>query len=169
MFIGAALAAVAGTLVGMQNIFNSKVDRQVGPWTTTTLVLGLGFLASLMMGLIFERGGMFKGGEMEPWFWFSGLIGVGVVTCLTQGIRLLGPTYAVSILLSSQIVVALILDSFGWMGLVQVAFTPKQAIGVLVIVAGIAVFKLGGRQQTDSGKQSASEAAEATPVRAVGE
>ncbi|SDC26986.1 transporter family-2 protein [Paenibacillus sp. UNCCL117] len=144
MVTGLLLALLAGSLVGLQNIFNSKVNERAGTWATTTLVLGLGFLASLTIGFLFEGKGLFAWQPMQTWYWFSGLIGVGVVVCMVQGTRRLGPTYAVSIVLTSQLAFALLWDSLGWLGLTQVPFTFKQLIGVLVIVAGILLFKLGG-------------------------
>ncbi|MBG9803480.1 DMT family transporter [Brevibacillus laterosporus] len=143
MILGIVLALIAGSLVGLQNIFNGKVNEHVGSWTTTTLVLGMGFVASLTMGFIFEGKHIFTLQNMKTWYWFSGLIGVGVVICLVQGIRLLGPTYAVSIVVTSQLGFALLWDSLGWFGLDKVPFTFRQLIGVLVIVCGVFLFKLG--------------------------
>jgi bacterial/archaeal transporter family-2 protein len=73
-----------------------------------------------------------------------------VVICLVQGIRRLGPKYAVSIVLTSQLGFALLWDSLGWLGLDKVPFTFKQLIGVLVIVGGIIVFKLARGGDFDS-------------------
>ncbi|MEI5907006.1 DMT family transporter [Bacillus spongiae] len=147
MMIGILFAIVAGSFVSLQNIFNSKVNEKVGSWSTTTFVLGLGFLASLTMGVLFEGKRFFLLQNMEPWYWLSGLIGVGVVSCLVQGIRLLGPTYAISIVLISQLVFALLLDSMGWLGLERIPLTPSQLIGALFIVCGIMVFKLVGKKE----------------------
>ncbi|MBA4531580.1 DMT family transporter [Brevibacillus halotolerans] len=143
MILGIVLALIAGSLVGLQNIFNGKVNEHVGSWTTTTLVLGMGFVASLTMGFIFEGKHIFTLQNMKTWYWFSGLIGVGVVICLVQGMRLLGPTYAISIVVTSQLGFALLWDSLGWFGLDKVPFTFRQLIGVLVIVCGVILFKLG--------------------------
>ena len=147
MILGIVFAIIAGSLVSMQNIFNSKVNEHEGTWTTTSLVLGLGFLSSLIIGLIFEGKYLFILENMKPWYWGAGIIGVGVVTCVVQGIRHLGPTYAISIVLTSQLGFALLLDSLGWLGLDKVPFTSKQLIGVLVIVGGIIVFKIGGKSE----------------------
>ncbi|MDN4068745.1 DMT family transporter [Paenibacillus vini] len=147
MLIGIFWALLAGALVGLQNIFNSKVNERANSWETTALVLGLGFLASLVIGLIVEGKNLFAVQHMELWFWFSGIIGVGVVVCMVNGIKLLGPTYAISIAMTSQLVFALLWDSLGWFGLEQVPFTFKQLIGVIVIVSGIFVFKFGGLLQ----------------------
>ncbi|WP_438492757.1 DMT family transporter [Paenibacillus sp. IHBB 3054] len=147
MILGLLLAMFAGALVSLQNIFNSKVNEHTGSWSTTTLVLGMGFIASLVMGLIVEGKNMFTLQHMQPWYWISGMIGVGVVICLVQATRLLGATYAISIVLTSQLGFALLWDSLGWLGLAKVPFTLNQFIGVVVIVGGILVFKLGGGRE----------------------
>lgn len=142
MIIGIGLAIAAGALVSLQTIFNSKVNEQTGSWSTTTLVLGMGFIASLLMGLLLEGTGMFQLRHMEAWYWISGAIGVGVVICLVQSIKRLGPTYGISIVLISQLGSALLFDSLGWLGLDKVEFSTTKLLGVIVIVAGILVFKL---------------------------
>ncbi|QOV09695.1 DMT family transporter [Viridibacillus arvi] len=152
MVVGLILALVAGSLVGLQNVFNSKVNEHTGSWASTTLVLGMGFLASLTMGLIIEGVNLFNIQNMQLWYWFSGLIGVGVVTCILNGIKSLGPTYAISIVLTSQLSFALLWDSLGWFGLEQVPFTFQQLLGVLVIAGGIIVYKFGGRT-VETGEQ----------------
>ncbi|MHA6532060.1 DMT family transporter [Paenibacillus sp. BAC0078] len=157
MLIGLLLALIAGSLVSLQNIFNSKVNEHTGSWSTTTLVLGMGFIASLAMGLIMEGGDMFTLQHMQPWYWFSGMIGVGVVICLVQATKLLSPTYAISIVLTSQLGFALLWDSLGWLGLTKVPFTSKQLIGVLVIVGGILVFKLGGGREPQESSKPAKQ------------
>jgi transporter family-2 protein len=148
MMSGLLLAITAGSLVGLQNIFNSKVRERAGSWATTAFVLGMGFLASLTIGLLVEGRDLFTFDRMQPWYWFSGMIGVAVVSCLVQGIRLLGPTYAISIVLASQLGCALLWDSLGWLGLQKVPFTFQQLVGVLVIVGGMLIFKWGGQKRT---------------------
>ncbi|WP_274361255.1 DMT family transporter [Paenibacillus thermotolerans] len=145
MIQGLLLALIAGSLVSLQNIFNSKVSERAGNWATTVLVLGLGFLASFAIGLVLEGKQLFDLSNMQIWFWFSGLLGVGVVTCMIQGIRLLGPTFGISVALASQLVFALLWDSIGFMGLERIPFTFQQLVGVIVIICGIVLFKFGGQ------------------------
>ncbi|WP_310551182.1 DMT family transporter [Paenibacillus glufosinatiresistens] len=148
MITGILLAMLAGSLVSLQNVFNAQVGKHTGSWSTTALVLGLGFAASFAISLITEGGGTFTAlRHVQVWHLFSGIIGVGVVFCLMQGMKLLSPTFAISIVLISQLGFALLWDSMGWMGLSKVPFEPNQLIGVLVIAAGIVVFKIGGTEK----------------------
>jgi bacterial/archaeal transporter family-2 protein len=143
LIIGLIFAFIAGALVSVQNIFNSKVNQQIGNWSTTTLVLGLGFLASLLLGLLFEGIQLFQFRKVEFWYWFCGLFGVGVVTCLVQGIKLLGPTVAISIAMLAQLGMALIWDSLGLFGFEKIPLTLNQIVGVSIFACGILIFKLG--------------------------
>ncbi|KAB7668879.1 DMT family transporter [Bacillus sp. B1-b2] len=147
MITGLIVAFISGSLVGIQNIFNNRVNQKAGLWATTTLVLALGFVASFILGVITEGTALFHLENMHTGYWFSGIIGVGVVVCMTTGIKALGATYAVSISLSAQLIFALLFDSIGLLGLEKVPFSPKQLIGVVVIIGGILVFKMGGKQE----------------------
>lgn len=150
MLLGLSWAILAGSLVSLQNVFNSKVNEHVNPWSTTTLVLGLGFLASFLSGFAFEGMELFQLHNMKPWYWLSGLIGIGVVICVTQGVKLLGPTFAISIVMAAQLVFALAWDSTGLLGLEKVPFTFKQLASILIIIAGMIIFKIGGKRKTAS-------------------
>lgn len=147
MVIGMVLAVTGGMLVCVQNTFNANVKKRAGAWATTTLVLGLGFLASLLLGLFSEGMNLFRVDEMEAWYWFSGILGIGVVMSVTQGVERLGPSYAISIVMVSQILFALLWDTLGWFGLEAVPFTGKTVLGIVLIVGGVLVFQLSGNGQ----------------------
>ncbi|WP_214890453.1 DMT family transporter [Exiguobacterium sp. s142] len=146
MALGMMLAVMGGMLVCVQNTFNANVKQRVGAWATTTLVLALGFLASLLIGLMSEGSALFNLRDMETWYWFSGIIGVGVVMSVTQSVQQLGPSYAISIVMVSQILFALLWDTLGWFGLEAIPFTWKTALGIVLIVGGVLLFQLSGKK-----------------------
>ncbi len=159
MISGFFAALVAGSLVGVQNVFNSKVGEHANSWVTTAWVLGLGALASLLIGFFLEGASMFTLGTMQPWYWGSGILGIGVVIGLVQSIRRLGPTVAVSIVLASQLAFAVLWDAMGWLGVSQTPLSLKRLLGVLVIVGGVLVFKLGGERKPKAIPAAAPETA----------
>lgn len=142
MALGILLAILGGAFVCIQNTFNANVKKRVSVWTTTALVLFLGFAASFLAGLIFEGAGLFNF-QAEPWFWFSGIVGVGVVACVTSGVQMLGPSRAISLVMVSQIFFGLMWDTLGWFGLEKVPFTWQSLFGVLLISGGVLLFQLG--------------------------
>ncbi|REE88947.1 transporter family-2 protein [Paenibacillus taihuensis] len=148
MMVGVVLALMAGMLVSVQTLFNNKVNTAVHSHTTTALVLGMGFIASLGVGVIMEGADFFNWPAMPLWFWFSGLLGIGVVTCVVKGVRLLGPSTSTTMVMASQLVCALWWDSTGWFGLEQVPFSWQKAIGVTALIAGLLLFKFQTQAKT---------------------
>ncbi|SEN98924.1 DMT family transporter [Paenibacillus sp. OV219] len=154
MLIGIVLSLMAGMLVSVQTLFNNKVSYTVHTHTTTALVLGMGFIASLGMGLLLEGADFIQWPAMPVWFWFSGLLGIGVVTCVVNGVRLLGPSALTTMVMASQLLCALWWDSAGWFGLEQVPFSPQKAIGIIALIAGLLLFKRQRKEKVRIGESS---------------
>ena len=62
---------------------------------------------------------------------------------MTQGVQILGPSRAISLIMVSQIFFGLMWDTLGWFGLEKVAFTWQSLLGVLLISGGVLLFQLG--------------------------
>jgi transporter family-2 protein len=144
MEMGMLLALMAGALVSLQNIFNRRTNEHNGLWSTTTLVLGLGFVASAALGLLVHGSGFWTFGRTELWYPLCDLFGIGVVVCLVRAVRLAGPTVAVSVVMASQLTLALILDSVGAFGIAKVPLEANKVVGGLLLIAGVIVFQLRG-------------------------
>jgi bacterial/archaeal transporter family-2 protein len=143
--IGVILAVIAGILISLQNVFNARGREKTGPWATTTLVLGLGLVCSLPVFYGIEQRSLFDMGDVNPIFLFSGVFGVGIVFFLMRGVTLIGPAYAISIALISQIVIAFVINSGGWFGFEASALSWQKILGILLLIGGVLVYKLEKR------------------------
>ncbi|NQD66981.1 DMT family transporter [Bacillus haikouensis] len=143
--IGVVLAVIAGILISLQNVFNARVSEKTGPWATTTLVLGLGLVCSLPVFYGIEQRSLFDMGNVNPIFLFSGVFGVGIVFFLMRGVTLIGPAYAISIALISQIVIAFVINTGGWFGFEATALTWQKLAGISLLIGGVLVYKLEKR------------------------
>ncbi|RNA66966.1 DMT family transporter [Alteribacter keqinensis] len=141
MIFGIILAASAGAAISLQTVFNNKVNEKTGSWTTTALALGMGFVFALVATVMAGELNVYQLARIEPWYWFAGITGVGVVFCLVQAIKRLGPTFTISIVLTAQLSTALLSDSIGWFGLEQIPFSYTKLAGIFVILIGVLVFK----------------------------
>ncbi|REK76750.1 DMT family transporter [Paenibacillus paeoniae] len=158
MIVGIVMALAAGCLISVQTMFNNKVSAAVSSHTTTALVLGMGLIASFGIGWLMEGSSFFATGTMPLWYWFSGLLGIGVVTFVVNGVKQLGASYAISIVMASQLLCALWWDSMGWFGLKQVPLTPQKAVGAVLLIIGLVLYKVTGktRKQVNQGKPVAA-------------
>ncbi|KSU61827.1 hypothetical protein AS034_13425 [[Bacillus] enclensis] len=139
---GAGLAVIAGILISLQNVFNARVSEKTGPWATTTLVLGLGLVCSLPVFYGVEQRNLFEFGDVNPIYLFSGVFGVGIVFFLMRGVTLIGPAYAISIALISQIVIAFVINTGGWFGFEASSLSWQKLTGIALLIGGVLLYKL---------------------------
>jgi bacterial/archaeal transporter family-2 protein len=147
---GLILAVIAGILISLQNVFNARVSEKTGPWATTSLVLGLGLVCSLPVFYGVEQRSLFEVGNINPVFLFSGVFGVGIVFFLMRGVTLIGPAYAISIALISQIVIAFVINTGGWFGFEATPLSWQKLLGIALLIGGVLVYKLEKRTDEDN-------------------
>jgi transporter family-2 protein len=56
----------------------------------------------------------------------------------------LGAAYAIALMVCGQCLAAMIIDHYGLMGMEKSPSTLQRPLGVLLVVGGVAVFRLGG-------------------------
>lgn len=79
---------------------------------------------------------------MNKLYLLGGVFGALIVFSVMKGITLIGPAYSVSILLISQLLVALLIDSLGLFGVEKVPLGANKLLGIGIMIAGVLVFKL---------------------------
>ncbi|WP_079479271.1 DMT family transporter [Halobacillus salinus] len=142
---GITLAIVAGVFISMQNVFNTRISEKGGSWATTTIVLGIGLMVSIPVFFIMDDANLLDLGGINPIYLLGGVFGVGIVYGLMRGMQELGPAYAVSIVMVSQLAMASSVNTFGLFGFEEMDFTIQKGIGLGLLVAGVLIFKLGGK------------------------
>ncbi|PLR92560.1 DMT family transporter [Bacillus sp. T33-2] len=139
---GVLFSLLAGILISLQSIFNTRVSEKLGLWQTNTLVHGIGFMASFILFLIIRDGSISRISEVNKVYLLGGVFGAVIVYSVMRGIAGLGPAYSVSIMLVSQLIMALVIDSLGLFGTEKIMFTANKAVGIAVMIIGILIFKL---------------------------
>ncbi|PFR51362.1 DMT family transporter [Bacillus cereus] len=138
---GFSLAILAGILISLQSVFNTKVNENVGQWLTTACVLGIGLISSILFYLITENSISIKVYTTNYLFYVSGLFGIGLIICIMGAIKSLGPAYTVLISLITQLVVALCIDTFGSFGMESVPLQINKLVGIGLLIFGVGIFK----------------------------
>jgi len=139
--IGFSLAILAGILISLQSVFNTKVNENVGQWLTTTCVLGIGLISSILFYIITENSISIKVYTANYLFYVSGLFGIGLIICIMGAIKSLGPAYTVLISLITQLVVALCIDTFGLFGMESIPLQINKLVGIGLLIVGVGIFK----------------------------
>ena len=140
----AGLALIAGMSVVVQQILNANLRVQINSavWSGfASYVLGVLCMAALAVAL---REPLPSAGAMAriPWWaWSGGLFGaifIGISILVAQR---LGAAALIALLVTGQMVAAIALDHFGWLGLTQRPIDLPRLIGVCLLIAGVMLIR----------------------------
>ena len=140
--IGFFIALLSGALMSIQGVFNTQVTKASSIWTATTFVQGSGFLLGLLIWAFFDRTSVQGVWKMEPkYMLLGGVIGAFITYTVIKSMEMLGPAKAVLLIVIAQLLVAYLIELFGLFGVDKQPFYWRKAIGMLVAMVGIILFK----------------------------
>jgi bacterial/archaeal transporter family-2 protein len=140
-FGGLIFAALAGALMSLQGVFNTRVNEKIGIWEATALCQGVALVTTLVILMFAGNGDFKKIHEVNKWYLLGGVMGALITFTVIKGISMLGPTYAISTILVAQLITAALIDRLAWFGCEMVNFGWTKILGVAIMIVGIVVFK----------------------------
>jgi len=139
---GFIIALLSGALMSIQGVFNTEVTKQTSIWVSAGFVQLTAFFTCVIMWLVTGRnevGGLF---QVQPWYMLTGgVIGALITYTVIKSVGTLGPAKSALIIVIAQIIVAYGIEVFGLFGVDKVGFEWKKALGALVAIAGIVIFR----------------------------
>ncbi len=140
--VGILLALLAGLLMSVQGVFNTRVMDSSNIWATNSWVQLTAFIVSIGVWFFTGREELFSVFNVEnKLYLFGGVIGAFITFTVIKSISGLGPAYATMLILLAQLVVSCIIEAFGFFGAEKVSFDWSKLIGVALMIAGIIIFK----------------------------
>ncbi|RIW31387.1 DMT family transporter [Bacillus salacetis] len=139
---GIIFSLLAGIFITLQGIFNTNVSSKVGLWYTTAIVHGIGLIGSMLVLLFLKDGSLKQITEVNKLYLIGGLFGVLIVYSTMKGISTVGPAVSISIVLISQLAIALVINTFGLLGVEAVPLSFSKIAGLLLMVAGVVIFQM---------------------------
>jgi len=143
------LALVAGGVLPVQGAVNALLRRDLGaPFAVgaiSFLVATAAMAAVLLLALALRQPRpRLDGVTVMPWWgWLGGVAGAIYVTTVFTAIPVIGAAAAVGLTVAGQQVASVFVDRHGWFRLPQRPVSALRLAGVAVLLAGVAVIKLG--------------------------
>jgi len=134
------LGLTAGLGLALQVGMNAQLRRVLGSAYSAALIsflVGTTALVTLMLltrTAIPSREGL---AAVPMWAWFGGLFGAFYVAISTIVAAELGATSLLALALAGQLLMALVVDHFGWLGLPENPITLGRLFGVSLLAAGV--------------------------------
>jgi transporter family-2 protein len=111
-------------------------------WATNSWVHLTAFVASISIWFFTGRENLLSVFNVSNKIYlFGGIIGAFITFTVIKSISSLGPAYATMLILLAQLVISCLIESFGLFGTEKMCFEWSKLIGVVLMIAGIVVFK----------------------------
>jgi transporter family-2 protein len=131
------IGLIGGVAVGIQSPIAGAMGQRIGGTASSFIVHMSGMLLSGL--LLFLRGGeKIRDWHTLPWYMLgSGVFGLVLYLTISMTLPRLGGTLVVTLIIIGQLLVGILVDNYGWLG---VPIHPISAARV----AGIALLLVGG-------------------------
>jgi len=127
--------------MSFQGVINTRLSDKIGLFESNAWVQGSAFALALAVCLIWGRGS-FISIKDQPWiYWTGGLFGIIITVTVMLSIGSLSPTLAISVILTSQLFTAAVIDAFGLLGSEKTAFGWSTWVGLALMTGGVLLIK----------------------------
>lgn len=140
--VGFFIALISGALMSVQGVFNTQVTKASSIWAASAFVQMTALLVCLGAWLCTDRSNLTQVFQVQPkYMLLGGAIGAFITYTVIKSMDVLGPAKAVMLIVIAQLLVAYIIELLGWFGVERQPWDWRKAIGMLVAIAGIVIFK----------------------------
>ena len=140
--LGIIAAIAAGAAMSFQGVMNTRLGDQIGLYESNAFVQGTAFVLAVAAMVLVGKGDIMQITAVDnKLYLFGGILGLIITVTVMLAIGNLSPTYAISIILISQLIVAALIDAFGWLGSEQVPFLWNKYVGVGLMIIGVLLFQ----------------------------
>lgn len=144
MIFWLALSVLAGFALTVQLGINNQLRESLQNPVLTALVSFLVGSCGIVLYLAFS---VLNGTHPLPsqqqilgivwWKWLGGLLGAAYVVSVVLVVGRLGGATTTGLVIAGQLVSALVLDHFGWLGFPQHPLSALRLIGALLLILGV--------------------------------
>ncbi|POA71357.1 DMT family transporter [Pseudomonas sp. DP16D-R1] len=141
------LAVIAGAVVPFQSAINANLGRGLGHplWATlASLLVSILVLLPIMLAMRVPFPSVAFISKAPLWMWAGGAFGVCFISLALVLLPKLGASGFMALALAGQVVASLVLDHFGWFGLVQRQVSLPRVLGALLLIGGVVLIQFGG-------------------------
>jgi transporter family-2 protein len=138
--IYALLAAAIGASVVLQASINGELRTLVGdPYrtaliSTTVSTIFLLAMSAVLVGKPVPDGSVFA--HAPWWMWVGGVLGAIYVAAAAYLVSKLGSAFMFTVIIFGQLVMAVMMDQFGWVGLDKHPITLPRVAGIALVLIG---------------------------------
>ena len=139
------LAMVMGACVALQGTINASLAARIGTGETLLVNTAIVALGSIIVFFVLSDPGKLSVSHFLKASWYEylgGIFGFMIIFLAIVLFPKLGAGLTLSLAIAAQLVLAVVIDHFGLMGIAQHAASLPRLAGVALLIAGATLVKL---------------------------
>ncbi|AAU23506.1 DMT family transporter [Bacillus licheniformis] len=151
VFLFMMLGLFAGMASPIQTSINSELRNAIhSPFIASLISFLVGMLVLLFLTSFIEHRRLFLNNlqtaktfvTSSPWWlWTGGILGVVFITSNILLLPIVGASLTVVLALSGQMIIALVIDHFGWFGIPKHRLNVQRILGIVLMITGIMIIQ----------------------------
>ncbi|MFN4287828.1 MAG: DMT family transporter [Brevundimonas sp.] len=136
---------IGGALTALQGPTNARLASATGSAVNAALIsFAVGTVALLMLAAVLQtRVDMAATRALPAYAWLGGLYGAVFVVASAYAVPKLGVATTIVLMVAGQMLVSLVLDHFGAMGVPRQPISPLRVLGVAMLIGGVLLVRRG--------------------------
>lgn len=136
---------VGGALTALQGPTNARLAAAVNSPVNAALVsFAVGTVALMIVAALLQSRPDVAAARALPWTsWLGGLYGAVFVVAAAYAVPKLGVATTVTLMIAGQMLLSLVLDHFGFMGMPRQPVSPARIAGVMMLIGGVLLVRRG--------------------------
>jgi transporter family-2 protein len=140
--IGIFISLISGALMSIQGVFNTEVTKSSSTWASASWVQFSALVTCLAIWALKDRSSLTRVFQVSPkYMLLGGVLGAFITFTVIRSMSSLGPAKSVMLIVISQLLVAYFIELLGIFGVEKAAFQWRKAIGMVIAIVGVILFK----------------------------
>lgn len=143
-FLFIVIAIIAGAVLPLQaglNVILGKATHQPIFSAFVSFLVGTLVLFVYLLVIRFDFTSITQAKSVTPWVWISGLLGAFYVSTVIILAPKLGVALTFSLIVAGQMIISLVFDHFGLLGLPVKQINWPKAIGMVMLIIGVILIR----------------------------
>lgn len=136
-YLAIFLAFIMGALATLQSAINTGLGKHIGGVTSALASFTVGTATLVVFYLISGEGGFKNAAKAPAYLWIGGLLGAVFVYGFIKLIPLAGTATVVAGAIAGQLLLAMLIDQFGWLGMPRIGLDWTRGLGAVLLLVGV--------------------------------
>ena len=142
---GTALAVVMSISAGFAGSVQAAALGRLGDRVGTVEAVGFSTLVAGATGVLVllvarrSLAGVGHAAHQPVWMWLGGILSAFIVLSITFAAPKIGVAATIGLVITGNLIVAALIDRFGWFGVEQISLDWQRVVGILLLAGGAAL------------------------------